>query len=561
MAGGLRQPLAIDLLFAQSPGTHVVTSVVEAGFQHLGNLVVGQPVRGLDRHAGLDAGRHLAGRHRQQAIGIDLKGHADARRAGHHRRDAAQLEAGQRPAVADQFALALHDMEGHRGLAVLVRRELLRTGHRNRRIARNHLFGKTAHGLQPQRQRDHVEQQPVFVGAAVAGQRVGLLGGPERDDLVRIEVGQRLLPEEIGHRLLHMGHSRGAADHHHALDVFGAQSGVAQRLAHRREGLPDQVVGDRRELVAPDRQVHFLARSELADDRRLAGVRQQLLGLPRARQQAAQILGARRLDARLVEAPAEQPVIEVVATEGGVAVGREHLEHASRQPQDRDVEGAPTEIIDRVDALGGIVEAVGDRSRGGFVEQPQHVEPGESGGVLGGLTLGIVEVGRHGDHGAGQLAAEAGLGSLPKVLQDLGRDLDRALRPLHGAQPHHARGVDEVVRRGLDMGDVLETPPHEALDRGDGVARIDRLGLHRLAPDHDATVGQVAHDRGQHCPAVGIVEADTDAVADGGDQRIGGSEVDADRQPMLVRFGRHAGFGKLQQCHQDSSAARASSIS
>jgi hypothetical protein len=56
----------------------------------------------------LDTGRLLTGGNRQQAIGIDLEGHADARRAGHHRRNAAQLETRQRAAVGNQFALALH---------------------------------------------------------------------------------------------------------------------------------------------------------------------------------------------------------------------------------------------------------------------------------------------------------------------------------------------------------------------------------------------------------------------------------------------------------------------
>ena len=46
-----------------------------------------------------------------------------------------------------------------------------------------------------------------------------------------------------------------------------------------------------------------------------------------------------------------------------------------------------------------------------------------------------------------------------------------------------------------------------------------------------------------------VVEHFGDAVPHGGDQRIGRAEVNAYRQTMLVRGGRHAGFGDLQQGH------------
>ena len=71
-------------------------------------------------------GRLLARGHRQQAVGVDLERHPDARRARDHRRNAAQLEARERAAIGDLLALALHDVDRHRGLAVLERRELLR---------------------------------------------------------------------------------------------------------------------------------------------------------------------------------------------------------------------------------------------------------------------------------------------------------------------------------------------------------------------------------------------------------------------------------------------------
>jgi hypothetical protein len=198
----------------------------------------------------------------------------------------------QRAAVGDQLALALHDVEAHRRLAVLEGGELLRLGDRNGGVARDHLLGQAAHRLQAERERDHVEQQPVVGAGAVAGQHVGLHGGAQRDHLVRVEVGQRLLLEVLGHGALHLRHARGAADHHHALDVVHRQAGVAQRLARRAEGLGDQRPGHLGESVDLQRQVHLLARGQLGMDRRLVVAGQHLLGLARLEQQAARVLDA-----------------------------------------------------------------------------------------------------------------------------------------------------------------------------------------------------------------------------------------------------------------------------
>ncbi|ENO84159.1 NAD-specific glutamate dehydrogenase [Thauera aminoaromatica S2] len=524
--------------------------MIHARAQHLGDLVVRQAVRGLDQHAGLDARGHLARRHRQQAVGIDLEGHADARRARHHGGNAAQLEARERAAVGDELALALHDMEGHRGLAVLEGGEFLRARDRQRGVARHDLLDQAAHGLEAERERDDVEQQPVVLVGAVACEHVCLHRRAQCDDLVGVEVGQGLLAEVVRDRALDVGHAGRAPHHHHTLDLVGREAGVAQGLAHRGQGLLDQMRGHLGKLLAGHHEVDLFARGQAHMHRGLVTARQQLLGLARLHLQAARVFQRGRRDLGAVEDPAEQAMIEVVAAERGVAVGRQHLEHAARELEDGEVEGAPAQVVHRVDALGRVVEAVGHRGGGRFVEQAQHVEPGQARRVLGGLALGVVEVGRHGDHRADQRAAEAGLGAFAQAAQDLGGDLHRALDALHRAQPHHPGAVLEVVGHRLDVGDVLEAAAHEALDRDDGVARIDRLRLERTQTDLDAAIGVIAHGRGQHGAAGLVGQADRDAVAHGGDERIGGPEVDADGEPVLVRLGGHAGFGDLQQSHR-----------
>src|SRR6266581_3710873 len=119
----------------------------------------------------------------------------------------------------------------------------------------------------------------------------------------------------------------------------------------------------------------------------------------------ASVAGGERCEPCALHDPAEEALVEIVAAERGVAVCRHHLEHALRELQDRDVESAAAQIVDGVDALGGIVEPVGDRRRGRFVQEPQHVQAGEPAGVLGGLALRVVEVRRDRDDSAGELPA------------------------------------------------------------------------------------------------------------------------------------------------------------
>ena len=96
--------------------------------------------------------------------------------------------------------------------------------------------------------------------------------------------------------------------------------------------------------------------------------RQLLFGFARPDEQQPRIGGRRRRHLRLLERPAKDAVIEVVAAERGVAVGGKHLEHAARELEDRDVERPTAEVVHGVRSFGSVVEAIGDSSGSGLIQ-------------------------------------------------------------------------------------------------------------------------------------------------------------------------------------------------
>ena len=217
------------------------------------------------------------------------------------------------------------------------------------------------------------------------------------------------LPKKLLDDFLHLRHAGHAADEDDFVDLAGGEAGVLQRLAARLDRPLDQIVDQGFEFGAGQLQGQMLRTRGVGRD-----VGQVDFGLRRRGQFDLRLfrrfLQALQRELVLLEIDAvlflelvvqiiDDAVVEILAAEERVAVRRLHLEDAVADFEDRNVEGAAAEVVDRDRAGALLVEAIGERRRGRLVDDAQNFEAGDLAGILGRLTLGVVEIGGNGDDG------------------------------------------------------------------------------------------------------------------------------------------------------------------
>ena len=201
----------------------------------------------------------------------------------------------------------------------------------------------------------------------------------------------------------------------------------------------------------------------------------------------------------------DQRLVPVVAAQVGVAVGREHLEDAVADVEDRDVERAAAQVEDGDLLVLLLLQPVGQRRGGRLVDDPRDLQAGDLAGVLGRLPLAVVEIGRHRDHGLADLVPQVALGRLLELAEDHRRDLGRRVVLLGRVDMDLdvvARPPDDLVGDHLLLGlHLAVAAAHEPLDRVDRPPGIgDGLPLGRVA-DQDVPLGREGdHRRRQAAP-------------------------------------------------------------
>ena len=449
---------------------------------HIFNFILGQAAGSGDGDLLLLVGAQILGGDIHDAVGVNVESDLDLGYAAGRRRYPHQMELAQRAVALGHAPFSLQHMDFHRGLIVGGRRKDLALASGDGGVALDQLGEHCSQRFNSEGERCHVQQQQIL---DISTQNSGLNSRADGDHLVRIHPFVGIFPEELLHDLLDSGNSSRAADQNHFVDVLGVDAGVPEGQLAGLDATLQDVFHQAFELGAGELHVQVLGSRGIGRHKR-----QVDLGFQSGRElhfcffgsflqslQGHLVLG--EIDSlvldELIDNPVDNPLVDVVSAQVGVSVGGLDLHHAFAHFQDGDVEGAAPEIVDGDGLVFLLVQAVGQSGRGGLVDDSQNLQTGDFPRILGGLTLGVVEVGGNGDHGLGDLLSQVLVGSGLHLVQNHGRDFRRAVLLAHDRNPDVVVGRPSyLVRDDLHLLVHFRIlAAHESLD---GINRILRVG-------------------------------------------------------------------------------------
>merc|ERR1719357_1210244 len=256
-------------------------------------------------------------------------------------------------------------------------------------------------------------------------------GGSVGDGLVGVDASAWLLAvEELLHQALHLGDPCGATHQHNLVNLLLGQIGILEHLLHWLESSPEEIHVELlelgpgqslREVLALEQGLNLHANLVSSRKRPLGlfDLPPQLLHSSHVLPQVLALLLLVQLDEVV-----HNPLVEVFTSEMSVSVGCDDLKDTVVDGEEGDIKGSATKIEHKDVLLAFLlVHTISDGGGSGLVDDPHHVQASDSSGVLGGLPLSIVEVGRHGDDCVGNLLAKERLGGLLHLGQHHSRDL------------------------------------------------------------------------------------------------------------------------------------------
>jgi len=513
--------------------------------QHSLDLLLGESTLVVgDGNLGRFTGGLVGGVDVEDTVGVDIEGDLDLGNTSGGGGDTSKLEFTKQVAVLCLGSLSLEDLDQDTWLVVGVGGEDLGLLGWYSGVSLDQWGHDTTSGLDTHGQWGNVQEQEVLGGlGGVTSEDSGLNGSTVGDGLVWVDGPVWLSAgEHVGDELLDLGNSGGTADKDDLVDGRLVDLGVSENLLDWVHGGSEEVLAELLESGSGDRSVEVDTVEQGVDlDRGLGGRREGSLGSLTCGSQSSQSSGVGGevllvLPLELLDKVVDESVVEVLTTQVGVTGSGLDLEDTLLNGEERDIECTTSEIEDEDVLLTGtlLVETVGDGGGCWLVDDSENVETGDQTSILGGLSLGVVEVGWDGDDGFGNCSTEVGLGGLLHLDEDHGRDLlwreGLVLSSVLDLNDGLATLVNDlewpVLHVGLDLG-VGELSANQSLGVEDGVVWVH--GDLVLGGISNQTLRVVEGDVGWGGSVTLVVGNDLNSVIlPHGDTRVCGSEIDTD---------------------------------
>jgi len=258
-------------------------------------------------------------------------------------------------------------------------------------------------------------------------------GGAVSNGLVGVDGSVGLFAvEKLGDHRYDLGNSGGAADQNDLMDLAFGHLAVTKHVFYWLHTEVEVMLTTSFEERSGDCGAEVLAVEQSVDfDGGFLGRRQNSLGLLTSGSQSSDDSGVgMRVDSLLhglldlFHAVLDQFIVEVFAAEMGVTSGGFDFENTVLNCEKGNVKGSASQVENEhmLFALTFLIQTVSDGGCSRLVENTQDVEIGDDARILGGLTLGVVEVSRDCDDCVVDLLVEELFGSLSHLRQDHGAD-------------------------------------------------------------------------------------------------------------------------------------------
>jgi hypothetical protein len=436
----------------------VRASVLLGIVDHALDLLLAQTGAGSDGDRLVLVGRLVLGTNVDDGIGINVEGDLNLGDTTVRRGNANELEVAEELVVTDELTLTLVDLDLDSGLEVGGGGEGLGLLGGNSGVAVDQTGENTAESLNTERQRGDIEKEEV---SDLSRKDTTLDRGTDGNSLIRVDGLGGVTAEDALDGLSDLGHTGHATNEDDILDVLGLEAGILEGLADGVNGPRDEGLDQTLELSAGHLGVDVLRAGSVGGDEGKVDV-----GLEGRRQLNLGLLGgltdtldghavAREVDAllglELLDEVTDKGDVEVLTTKVSVTVGGLDLEYTAGDLKNGDIESTSAKIVDSDNAV-VLLETVGKSSGGRLVDHTHDVKTRDLTGVLGGLTLLVVEVGRDSDNGVLQGLANKGLSGLLHLSEDETTDLRRRVLLALGLEPCVAVAVlDNLVGNLLDV--------------------------------------------------------------------------------------------------------------